>query len=714
MEAGKEDQIFTRDGQPVLFVLHSSIKAPGTIAALLAQIYRHGGDALETDDGADIVLVNPRRLRSEKIAEYQRAYDDHPDERINRIWVKEMSFVQECIARGSMRLDFPQKRRMPGFPPGRRRTPFTSDDIDNLCRYLARKFPDPTGGRLSHKFYQEMVKLADYLPPTYHWVKRHTDQSWREFYKKHQSELDHKIADIVAESKPNPKAAYHRDRKFSKSLSPDEDDDEEMDDIADAEEDALVKQIADENDVFSPNTRDKGKRRAVVSDDDEEEDQNQSTSKATTSSSCPRPKVRRRQRSNENSPVHPENPAPSPTLVPVDSQEVVAEQEDPEQSRDVTQKSAASSSRPRPRPKSKPSAPRSKQAEDSAIRSEIFYPSSTLAPVDNYEREAMPPPVRVPLAPAPAEFLLDSSDANMGEVDQLDASGEVESQPVDNINHSGPQPGSPITEPIPQGGNSPPARNTRSRARSRSASVDPDPAPPLPMARRRAPRIRSQSVDIPPAVPVPAPAPAAAVGRNTRARARSRSASVSRQKGKGKGKAVVPAHRDGVAFALSPVQETLREGEGEEGETGKGSDHDSLFSDTESKNGPQQRQQQQQQDQRQRRDERMNEEENENVQADVDSEDDRQLQEIIIKSREAQDQAQGAGFTTPVKHGRGRARNQQPPSSGVSETSLSEEVPMEGTRASVERKKMVAKATYDDPFTPIPGTKAAGRVSRRA
>ncbi|KAJ4475713.1 hypothetical protein J3R30DRAFT_3294088, partial [Lentinula aciculospora] len=197
--------LFTRDGVPLYFALHNSIQKPGTYESY---IQANGGDLLDSDDGADIVLFNPTRSGL-KQSSLQEAYDFHPDEDKRKIWVREMSFVDECVQRGSFELDLSVKKPMPGFPSGKGRTAFTSEDDQNLCQHLARTLPDPAaGGRQSLLFY---TKLVSYVGP-YDWTQRHTAQSWREHYKKNKARLDIQIAEIVAEQGVNPKALYHKDR----------------------------------------------------------------------------------------------------------------------------------------------------------------------------------------------------------------------------------------------------------------------------------------------------------------------------------------------------------------------------------------------------------------------------------------------------------------------------------------------------------------------
>ncbi|KAJ3784745.1 hypothetical protein GGU10DRAFT_270809, partial [Lentinula aff. detonsa] len=160
-------------------------------------IQAHGGEVLDDDEGADMLLINPTRPGVDQRL-LQSAYDCHPDQDKSKIWVREMSFVDECIRRGLLHLESPPRRPMPGMPPGRARIAFTAEDDENLCKHLARTLPDPaSGGRQSLIFYEKLISLHKYLPDVYSWTKRHTSQSWREHYKKNKARLDLRIAEIV-------------------------------------------------------------------------------------------------------------------------------------------------------------------------------------------------------------------------------------------------------------------------------------------------------------------------------------------------------------------------------------------------------------------------------------------------------------------------------------------------------------------------------------
>ncbi|KAJ3769177.1 hypothetical protein FB446DRAFT_791633 [Lentinula raphanica] len=235
-------QVFMRDGIPIYFVFHNSIRNRGAIKALAENIWAHGGEVVDSDDGADILLINSTRPgASQRLL--QSAYDCHPDEDKSKIWVREMSFVDQCIKCGSLDLEPPPKRPVPGLPPGRGRIAFTQEDEENLCEHLARTLPDPTlGGRQSLMLYKSLVSMTTCLPDVYSWATRHTAQSWREHYKKNRERLDARIAEIVAEIGVNPKAFFYQKRESNSEEPETEEDQEEANKLADNEEAALEAQ----------------------------------------------------------------------------------------------------------------------------------------------------------------------------------------------------------------------------------------------------------------------------------------------------------------------------------------------------------------------------------------------------------------------------------------------------------------------------------------
>ncbi|KAJ3881325.1 hypothetical protein F5051DRAFT_116107 [Lentinula edodes] len=227
-----DEPIFTRDGIPVCFALHNSIKGLDAIQAVSDKIWANGGDVLDDDNGVEIILINPTTVGTNQ-RYLQDAYDSHPDIEKRQIWIKEMSFIDECIEQGFFHLEPPLKRAMPGFPPGRGRIAYTHEDDENLCKHLARTLPSPaSGGRQSLNFYKKLVLYPKCVKGVYEWTSRHTAQSWREHYKKNQARLDSRIAEIVALEGINPKALYHKSRLLpgEEGQEVDEDEDEETDD----------------------------------------------------------------------------------------------------------------------------------------------------------------------------------------------------------------------------------------------------------------------------------------------------------------------------------------------------------------------------------------------------------------------------------------------------------------------------------------------------
>lgn len=133
---------------------------------------------MDNDTGDTVLLFNQLRpgWDQESLA---NAYNRHRDPEKRKVWVKPMNFVQDCIRRNLYVLYLPQKKKMPGRPPGRwcvasllpdfthlstiffRRTEFTAEDDDELCRYLAITCPyEEDGGRLGLGVYKELMRNA--------------------------------------------------------------------------------------------------------------------------------------------------------------------------------------------------------------------------------------------------------------------------------------------------------------------------------------------------------------------------------------------------------------------------------------------------------------------------------------------------------------------------------------------------------------------------
>ncbi|KAK2466727.1 hypothetical protein APHAL10511_000985 [Amanita phalloides] len=196
------------NGEQIKFFLHESLASAAKVNIIrLAQ--EHGGKAVGTDDGADMVIVDTN-YPAETL---QDAYFSHPNKKYRRIRVEDVTFIHKCISRGVFQHSPIMRYPMRGSGPGR--TNYTKADEENLCRYLAIKIPNARrGGRLGHKIYEDMVKLAHVMPREYAWVTRHPAESWREHYrsKKNRERLDTMIEKSRREERPRLEQLYIYDR----------------------------------------------------------------------------------------------------------------------------------------------------------------------------------------------------------------------------------------------------------------------------------------------------------------------------------------------------------------------------------------------------------------------------------------------------------------------------------------------------------------------
>ncbi|KAH7924079.1 hypothetical protein BV22DRAFT_1035591 [Leucogyrophana mollusca] len=201
-ESGDEQpapELFVKDGQSVVFFFHPSIRAGRD--RLTEDIIRNGGTVCDTDREADVVLADDTECNIKKLV---LSYGCSRQRWKLSVHVEPRNFIQRCI-RTQHYAHRPQNRQgMPGAPRsegGRRaRQPFTKEDDDNLCYYIATRIPDRSdGGRAGNQLYQDLMDLPDADPEEYAWVNRHTWHSWRERYQKKSSILDPIIIKKVAE-----------------------------------------------------------------------------------------------------------------------------------------------------------------------------------------------------------------------------------------------------------------------------------------------------------------------------------------------------------------------------------------------------------------------------------------------------------------------------------------------------------------------------------
>ncbi|KAL4064968.1 hypothetical protein V8B97DRAFT_1195606 [Scleroderma yunnanense] len=186
-------QIFVDNGAPIKMHIHHSIANVNARAALSQRIMHSGGDPTASPQSARVILADPN---TEVFHHLVKSYQGVPDKYIESyLWVK------KCVEKGAV-LYTPLVYKNPGGRrPGEERTPFTEEDEERLCQWIANKIPyKETGGRTGNRLYQQLCEMA--VDPEYVWVTRHTWQSWRERYKKNSVRLDNVIAVIVEQKKP--------------------------------------------------------------------------------------------------------------------------------------------------------------------------------------------------------------------------------------------------------------------------------------------------------------------------------------------------------------------------------------------------------------------------------------------------------------------------------------------------------------------------------
>ncbi|KAG8734063.1 hypothetical protein FRC11_012666, partial [Ceratobasidium sp. 423] len=87
----------------------------------------------------------------------------------------------------AMSILFAQKAPMSGRKPGADRNDFTTEDDNNLARFIAKRIPDKSdGGRTGNNLYKDLCERTDIYP----WAAGHTWQSWRNRYRKKQDYFD--------------------------------------------------------------------------------------------------------------------------------------------------------------------------------------------------------------------------------------------------------------------------------------------------------------------------------------------------------------------------------------------------------------------------------------------------------------------------------------------------------------------------------------------
>ncbi|KAI0045774.1 hypothetical protein FA95DRAFT_1573582 [Auriscalpium vulgare] len=217
------------EAAPDLFTLSSGASAAFHLrrmtdedAETLAQkILEHGGEVVDVEQDADVVLTTDR-------ADHLRLVDKYASSQ--KTYVRMSGFVDICLVKNSFSLEVPQPKRNPrgrrvgarvfGNKAFLRRNPFTEQDDQNLVEYLAQTIPiKEEGSRTGHVIYQELIHYAaehNEKP----WALEHTADSWRERYRKHQEEFDLMIDAYVEGHSLTKKGQYleirnNRDNRLS-------------------------------------------------------------------------------------------------------------------------------------------------------------------------------------------------------------------------------------------------------------------------------------------------------------------------------------------------------------------------------------------------------------------------------------------------------------------------------------------------------------------
>ncbi|KAF8912026.1 hypothetical protein CPB84DRAFT_1820728 [Gymnopilus junonius] len=203
-----------KNNHSLKFFLHKSIKGNDKRKRLKRDITKCGGHIANSEFQTDFVLVSLKYRDKDVLQTSYNADDDH---RLNKVYVEYTTFIRRCIKDKAVGIT-KRIRGMGGRPPGRSRHEFTYEDDNRLCKYLAKLMPEKAaGGRQGINVYKQLLWMAKEIPDRYGWGARHTPESWKERYKKHQSEFDVRIDEIVKRDPPAMKQRWHEDRRASQA-----------------------------------------------------------------------------------------------------------------------------------------------------------------------------------------------------------------------------------------------------------------------------------------------------------------------------------------------------------------------------------------------------------------------------------------------------------------------------------------------------------------
>ncbi|CUA75105.1 hypothetical protein RSOLAG22IIIB_01747 [Rhizoctonia solani] len=164
--------------EPVAVHLHSTISRDDRHRLALT-IAKAGGDPGSTMADARVVVAD------EDHAEFSRLRKQY--EHSLRTYVEPVTWVARCLSKGRYFHDPIEKAPMSGRKPGADRNDFTTEDDNNLARFIAKRIPDKSeGGRTGNNLYKDLCERTDIYP----WASAHTWQSWRNRYRKKQDYFD--------------------------------------------------------------------------------------------------------------------------------------------------------------------------------------------------------------------------------------------------------------------------------------------------------------------------------------------------------------------------------------------------------------------------------------------------------------------------------------------------------------------------------------------
>ncbi|ELU43958.1 rap1 myb domain-containing protein [Rhizoctonia solani AG-1 IA] len=141
-----------------------------------------GGDPESTITDARVVVADEDHVGFLRLRK-QCVWHEHS----LRTYVEPVTWVARCLSKGRYFHDPIEKAPMSGRKPGADRNDFTTEDDNNLARFIAKRIPDKSeGGRTGNNLYKDLCERTDVYP----WAAGHTWQSWRNRYRKKQDYFD--------------------------------------------------------------------------------------------------------------------------------------------------------------------------------------------------------------------------------------------------------------------------------------------------------------------------------------------------------------------------------------------------------------------------------------------------------------------------------------------------------------------------------------------